>query len=285
MSYQWQELLDGVWTNLENETATTFTISTMENSFDGRKFRVVITNGGDEFISNEAELRLATPIVITTQPTNVSIAYIGKNAVFSVEVSGYGAKYQWYVSGNYGADTGVEIMGATSNTLSVSVENDLILENVYLCKITNAKATLTTDMVYVEEVQMLSAFQKWSIENGLGYDASPSAMPYNDGITNLEKFAFGLDASKATSYEANANFKYASDGTSASLEFPVGVDAEGVVNVKALKSSDLINWAETTATATGETTQDGKFKIYKITVPVDASEGKVFLKLKVEEKK
>ena len=55
-----------------------------------------------------------------------------------------------------------------------------------------------------------------------------------------------------------------------------------VVQVKALKSTDLINWAETTATVTG-TTEDGKFKIYKATAPV-GEEGKVFLKLKVEEK-
>ena len=119
--------------------------------------------------------------------------------------------------------------------------------------------------------------------NGLGVDASPSATPHNDGITNLEKFTFGLDASKATSYGANANFKHTSDATGASLQFPVNVDAEGVVNVKALKSVDLINWTEIIATATGETSSDGKFKIYKATAPI-GEEGKVFLKLKVEEK-
>ena len=283
VTYQWQELIADAWTNIENETSTTFEIPIMENAFAGRKFRVVITNGGDEFISNEAELKLATPITITKQPTNIDVAYIGKTATFSVEVSGYGAEFQWYVSGNYGTDIGVEIVGATSNTLSVPVENDLILENVYFCKITNAKATLTTDLVYVNEVQTLSAFQEWSMANGLGADASPTEIPHNDGITNLEKFTFGLDASKATSYDANANFKHTSDTTGASLQFPVSVDAEGVVNVKALKSVDLINWVETTATATGETSSDGKFKIYKVTAPV-GEDGKVFLKLKVEEK-
>ena len=93
-----------------------------------------------------------------------------------------------------------------------------------------------------------------------------------------------MDASKATSYSANADFKYSTDANgNATLQFPISIDAEGVVNVKALKSTDLINWTETTATATGETSSDGKFKIYKVTAPVD-EDGKVFLKLKVEEK-
>ena len=51
-----------------------------------------------------------------------------------------------------------------------------------------------------------------------------------------------------------------------------------------MRSTDLINWTETTATTTGETSSDGKFKIYKATAPV-GEDGKVFLKLKVEEKK
>jgi len=114
-------------------------------------------------------------------------------------------------------------------------------------------------------------------------NADKTATPHNDGITNLEKFTFGLDASKATSYGANVNFKHTSDATGASLQFPISVDAEDVVQVKALKSVDLINWTETTATATGETSSGGKFKIYKATVPI-GEEGKVFLKLQVEEK-
>ena len=133
-----------------------------------------------------------------------------------------------------------------------------------------------------EYVKVQTAFESWAENTGLtGDNAKPTATPHNDGITNLEKFTFGLDASKATSYGANASFKHTSDTTGASLQFPVSVDAEGVVNVKALKSVDLINWEETTATATGETSSDGKFKIYKATVPI-GEEGKVFLKLKVE---
>ena len=279
VTYQWQELIANVWTNIENETSSTFTITTMETSFEGRKFRAVITNGGDEFISDVAELKLATPIDITKQPTIIDVAYVGKTAVFSVEVNGYSPEYQWYVSGNYGTEVGVEIAGATGNTLSILVENDSILENVYFCKITNAKATLTTDLVYVNEVQTLSAFQEWSMANGLGVDALPTATPHNDGITNLEKFVFGLDGSRATSYGANPNFKHSVEGGVASFQFPVRKDASGI-SVKLMMSNDMSNWEEADAVSIGES---GEFNLFNYSVPLPLN-GKVFFKLKVLEK-
>ena len=279
VTYQWQELIADVWTNIENETSSIFTITTMETSFEGRKFRAVITNGGDEFISDVAELKLATPIEITKQPTIIDVAYVGKTAVFSVEVNGYRPEYQWYVSGNYGTEVGVEIAGATGNTLSILVENDSILENVYFCKITNAKATLTTDLVYVNEVRTLSAFQEWSMANGLGVDALSTATPHNDGITNLEKYAFGLDASKATSYGANGNFKHSVEGGVASFQFPVRKDASDI-SVKLMMSNDMSNWEEADAVSIGES---GEFNLFNYSAPVPVN-GKVFFKLKVLEK-
>ena len=157
-------------------------------------------------------------------------------------------------------------VSAKSGDMSYSYPNDMLVLNI--------KTAIE-----------LTGFAKWADDNKLtGDNAKPTATPHNDGITNLEKFTFGLDASRATSYDANVNFKHSTDASgNATLQFSVNVDAEGVVNVKALKSIDLINWVETTATATGETSADGKFKIYKATAPV-GEDGKVFLKLQVEEK-
>ena len=158
-------------------------------------------------------------------------------------------------------------VSAKSGDMSYSYPNDMLVLNI-------------------KTAVALTGFAKWADDNKLtGDNAKPTAIPHNDGITNLEKFTFGLDASKAASYDANANFKHSTDASgNTTLQFPVSVDAESVVNVKALKSVDLINWMETTATATGETSSDGKFKIYKATAPV-GEDGKVFLKLQVEEMK
>jgi hypothetical protein len=42
----------------------------------------------------------------------------------------------------------------------------------------------------------LSAYDTWAIAAGLGAGANPAATPKSDGVTNLQKYAFNLDASK-----------------------------------------------------------------------------------------
>ena len=282
--YQWQYSADSnEWQNIENATEATYSFKMMDSKNRGY-YRCEIDNGGGVLYSENAKIIFPEDVAITTQPTAITSAIIGAKATFTVVVSGDYPKYQWQVSYDYG-DTWENIAGATNGTLGVDVVENIV-DNSYRCLVwndNNVDAPLESEMVWIENVIEPTAFQEWSMSNGLGVDASPSATPHNDGITNLEKFTFGLDASKATSYGANASFKHTSDATGATLQFPVSVDAEGVVNVKALKSVDLINWEETTVTATGETSSDGKFKIYKATAPI-GEEGKVFLKLKVEEK-
>ena len=282
--YQWQYSADSnEWQNIENATESTYSFKMMDSKNRGY-YRCEIDNGGGVLYSENAKIIFPEDVAITTQPTAITSAIIGAKATFTVVVSGDYPKYQWQVSYDYG-DTWENIAGATNGTLGVDVVENIV-DNSYRCLVwndNNVDAPLESEMVWIENVIEPTAFQEWSMANGLGVDASPSATPHNDGITNLEKFTFGLDASKATSYGANVNFKHTSDATGATLQFPVSVDAEGVVNVKALKSVDLINWTEIIATATGETSSDGKFKIYKATAPI-GEEGKVFLKLKVEEK-
>lgn len=279
VEYRWQEFIGGEWVDLENAALSEYQIPSMEDSFDGRKFRVLITNGGDVFASNEVSLKLATPVEITTQPQNIKLAYMGKMAVFSVEAVGYKPQYKWYVSGNYGTDEALEIDGATSNTLSISVDSDLVLENVYFCKITNDKSEKYSNLVYVEDIRTLSGYQSWAFDNGLDVDASVSAISHGDGITNLEKYAFGLDASKATSYGANGNFKHSVEGGVASFQFPVRKDASGI-SVKLMMSNDMSNWEEADAVSIGES---GEFNLFNYSAPVPVN-GKLFFKLKVLEK-
>lgn len=279
VEYRWQEFIGGEWVDLENAALSEYQIPSMEDSFDGRKFRVLITNGGDVFASNEVLLKLATPVEITTQPQNIKLAYMGKMAVFSVEAVGYKPQYKWYVSGNYGTDEALEIDGATSNTLSISVDSDLVLENVYFCKITNDKSEKYSNLVYVEDIRTLSGYQSWAFDNGLDVDASASAISHGDGITNLEKYAFGLDASKATSYGANGNFKHSVESGVASFQFPVRKDASDI-SVKLMMSNDMSNWEEADAVSIGES---GEFNLFNYSVPVPVN-GKVFFKLKVLEK-
>ncbi len=122
-----------------------------------------------------------------------------------------------------------------------------------------------------------SPYEIWASESGLTGDrAKPEAKPFNDGITNLEKFAFGLDGSRAASYSESKLLKQSSDGSIATFEFPVNQTATDV-KVKALISTDLKTWKEATATKSGE---DGNFNLYKVEQEIPEG-GKLFFKLEV----
>lgn len=125
-----------------------------------------------------------------------------------------------------------------------------------------------------------SSYNTWLNKNKI---ESPNAhyisTPHNDGITNLEKFVFGLDGSRATSYGANPNFKHSVEGGVASFQFPVRKDASDI-SVKLMMSNDMSNWEEADAVSIGES---GEFNLFNYSAPLPLN-GKVFFKLKVLEK-
>lgn len=134
-------------------------------------------------------------------------------------------------------------------------------------------------VVNVKTGEELSGFQLWAKNNNLtGDNAKPEAIPNSDGITNLEKFTFGLDASKATSYAESGLFKQTNDGTNVSFQYPVNKDATDVT-VKALVSEDLIHWTEATATKTGES---GNMNLFEVNKPLPDS-GRLFFRVEVND--
>ena len=166
LTYQWQEKVDGVWQNIDGATSETLSIVDMQESYSGRTFRCVITNGNISKLSDEAVLSLATDAIITSQPTSIDVAYIGKQAVFSVEVKGYNLSYQWYVIGGYGTQTPRIIEGATSSTLIIDVDENII-QNTYYCEINDTKNTFVTNKVSITEVKE-AVYYTLTVENGSG---------------------------------------------------------------------------------------------------------------------
>lgn len=219
--------------------------------------------------------------IITQQPENKQI-FLNQNVSFNLLASTEAGNllYQWQKLNSNAEWQNID--GEKSSTLILSNCHTELNKSKYRCIISNEVDNVSIISNEVMLSFFVSPYQEWAEANGLGIDASPTATPHNDGITNMEKFAFGLDASKATSYNSNTNFVHASDGTSASLQFPISIEAESSIQVKALMSTDLINWAETTVTAIGTST-DGKFNLYKATSEIPQN-GKVFLKLQVDEK-
>ncbi|MBR6389054.1 MAG: right-handed parallel beta-helix repeat-containing protein [Opitutales bacterium] len=127
------------------------------------------------------------------------------------------------------------------------------------------------------QTSALSGFAKWASDNGLsGENASASATPQNDGITNLEKYAFGLNPAKGASYADNALFvREISDGV-AHIQYPVLASASDV-SVKLLKSSDMKIWVEVQPTQSGTS---GDFNLFEADLEISNA---LFIKLKVEQ--
>ena len=125
---------------------------------------------------------------------------------------------------------------------------------------------------------MALSYGAWASANGLSGDAAlPGASPMGDSVTNLEKYALGLDAASAASL---------SDAVGLSLEqgalhfkFRVFKYAQGV-SVRVLKSSDLKDWAE--VEMPGAASSDSSFDYFDITQALPEGAGlPVFFRLEI----
>ena len=124
-------------------------------------------------------------------------------------------------------------------------------------------------------------YENWALSNKLeNSDQYLDTTPFNDGISNIEKFAFGLSGNKAASYSENALFKQSYSDGKANFQFPISKDAADSVSVKVMTSEDLVNWEEAQSSNIGES---GDFNLMQTEQTVPEG-GKLFFKLVVEEK-
>ncbi len=115
---QWQLSTDGgaTWSNIPGATSTTLSFVTVAAE-NGYKARAIFTNVAGSVTTNAVTLTVNSPPVVTTQPTNQTVA-AGSTVTVTVAASGFPtASVQW----QYSADGGVtwnNIAGATAYTLS-----------------------------------------------------------------------------------------------------------------------------------------------------------------------
>lgn len=172
--------------------------------------------------------------------------------------------------GNYGGfvDTIPVLKGSSAIASGTTGEN---------IPTTDARGVDRENPPTIGAYEYFTSFDVWAQENNLtGDNAKPEAIPNSDGITNLEKFTFGLDASKATSYVESGLFKQTNDGTNVSFQYPVNKAATDVT-VKALISEDLIHWTEVSTTKVGES---GNMNLFEVNRSIPDS-GRLFFKVEV----
>jgi hypothetical protein len=142
LTFQWQAFNGTAWNNLVNGGAfsnvTTALLGVANvTAADEIPYRVLVTAGTTQLISNNATIVLGTPPVISEPPVNTG-AILGGSASFSVVASGNPAlSYAWSQNGVPLSDTGGNIMGSNTSTL--------VLTNIQLANVTvgNSAGTFT----------------------------------------------------------------------------------------------------------------------------------------------
>jgi len=137
----------------------------------------------------------------------------------------------------------------------------------------NQSVTLSGSDVTGKNFAMANAFGNWATTYGLsGADASPTANPSGDGISNLVKYALGLDPTVGAAAPGTL-----SGGT---LTFTKGTMAKSDSNLvySIEESTDLSTWSAPTGTSPSGTVVDGADTIV-YTFP--SAPTQIFARLKV----
>ncbi|MFR6031830.1 MAG: hypothetical protein ACLUKN_00830 [Bacilli bacterium] len=137
-----------------------------------------------------------------------------------------------------------------------------------------------------------AGYETWAAKNDLfGTETAPAAITQNDGITNVEKYAFGLPCDKPATYFDNPLFSVsvshpaqtmAADNSSSAesvmtMKYPVNASADDI-SVKAYKSHDLLEWLPAESKFDGFS---GGYNLFRVDETIPRG-GKVFFKLVLE---
>ena len=146
LTYQW--LLDGV--AIAGATSDTYIVSPAALSDDGNMYSVDITDDNGALSSTTATLSVETLIglEIVSQPVGVTVTE-GDDATFSVAATGSGTlTYQWFVND-------LSIVGATSDTYTVSPTALTDDGSVYRVDITDDNGSLSSDSVFLDVLEII----------------------------------------------------------------------------------------------------------------------------------
>lgn len=117
MTYQWQRLNGGTWSDVTGATSATYTFAaTLAQS--GQQLRASVSGGGTTLLSNAATLTVLAPANITADPQSQAVA-AGSSVTFTVSVEGQTPSYRWQSSADSGA-TWTDTSGASAAALVLS---------------------------------------------------------------------------------------------------------------------------------------------------------------------
>lgn len=215
----------------------------------------------------------AGPINLITAPASQTILS-GQAAAFEVLASGYSLSYQWY-EGSSG-----DISNPIEDAVWKSWETESLASSLsYWVRIYNGATHLDSQTV-MATVMATETYASWVTEHELsGNDALDTATPAGDGVSNLMKYALGLDPD-----EAATSTDGIIPGKPAILESDNGLTFTFLRNAEASDVSytiefcdDLISWEPVLTGVTETVLSDSLIKV-EVSLP---SGGAGFCRLSV----
>jgi hypothetical protein len=184
LTYQWRK--DDA--DISNATGASYTINNIQVA-DAAQYSVVVTNDFGTAYSSEAELVVAAPPVISTQPKSATVNR-GDNVNLSVAARGTGPfTYQWYLGTSHDTSNPVGINSASFNTGSLTADSS------YWVRVTNSYGPVDSNAATItvtQPIPVITSATSASITAGslFGYNIaatySPNsfaATPLPDGVT------------------------------------------------------------------------------------------------------
>jgi hypothetical protein len=140
--YQWQQNLNGVWTNLVGKTAASLTVTPSAGTY---QYRVTVFNACTSITSAPVTVTVGipcTPPAITQQPVDPNFTVIGQSAFLVVGASGSDLQYQWYRDG-------VALEFGTLNQLQVFAGSET---HSFYCIVSNACGSVKSSTIVIESL-------------------------------------------------------------------------------------------------------------------------------------
>ena len=202
-------------------------------------------------------------------PSKPELTTIGEivngSTTLSWTAADFASSYDVYIWEN-GTERPSEATISDIQSTSISFNLEYINGNSYnFLVVAKNKYGETQSQISTAETKKVETYAKWSADNLIGFTADKRAKnvsSYNDNITNLEKYVFGLSAQKPTSFNENGNFKtYVGDDGVVRVRYPMRRYMSDA-SVKVSYSTDLKTW-KTDQISTTLISEDEEISIYE----------------------
>lgn len=236
-TYQWQKL-DGAWTDISGETASTYTIASVVAG-DAGKYRVIASHDCNR-MSNEVTLSVpSAPNFGSTVPASVSVMQTIALSINTVEATD-AVKYRWYKSADATWDAGDTEIGTNKELIKAYDSEAIGSPSYYIfcraqnaCGITTSTAIAVNVTAYVEEdcatrgneVDAEFGFQNSGCGQGTYNSASCWTMNSNSKILIYSapdgKYFKTMKVTIASSSASKASYNWSTDGGSSFTEVAI----------------------------------------------------------------